>query len=61
MIKYTIRGCCAHAAALALASGFGWRERERAGMCVARERGGKERLTQDTLNIVAFELCGKGR
>lgn len=23
--------------------------------------GEKERLTQDTLNIVAFELCGKGR
>lgn len=36
-------------------------ERERAGMCVARSEGEKERLTQDTLNIVAFELCGKGR
>lgn len=26
-----------------------------------RGEGEKERLTQDTLNIVAFELCGKGR
>lgn len=55
-----IRGCCAHAAALALASGFGWRERELECAWPGSE-GEKERLTQDTLNIVAFELCGKGR